>query len=61
MEIAENESRTYERELKFQLEEKGRREQEEKEIYMWNSVVEKQKEDWKKHSQERMLVGNVFN
>jgi hypothetical protein len=56
MEIAERESRSYEREVKYQSEERERREAEDSEIKTWETHAEKQKHDWKKDTQERIKV-----
>lgn len=53
MENAESESRAFERESKFQLEEKERREQEEVEMKTWEKQLEKNTEDWNKHLKDR--------
>jgi hypothetical protein len=56
MEVAESESRTYERAVKYQIEEKERRDWEKTEISSWEDQLVKNLTDWKTEAQERESV-----
>ena len=58
MERAESESRGYEREVKYQIEEKERREWEDKEVRSWLKNVEANAGDWQKQNKDRLAVSS---
>jgi hypothetical protein len=53
---ADSESKAYERETKYQLEEKERREWEQEEVNKWESQLEKNKKEWSSRMREQNKV-----
>jgi hypothetical protein len=60
MGLMDSESRAYEREVKYQIEERERREWEENEMVKWESVLEKNREEWIKRTTEQTKVSFLF-
>jgi hypothetical protein len=56
MATMDSESRAYEREIKYQIEEKERREWEEGEINRWEKQLEKNRNDWFNRTKEHSKV-----
>lgn len=56
MSIMDSESRAYEREIKYQIEERERREWEESEMNKWEARLEKQREEWFHRTKEYQKV-----
>lgn len=56
MEASESESRAYERSVKYQIEEKERRDWEKTEINTWEEQIVKSMVNWKNEAQERDSV-----